>query len=106
MGGESCGEGGIWVLGHGHCAWNCRVSGRDEGSSEARVSGGLFIRSSKSSVRGTVVRKEEGEPRDGGHPRNTGVVGGWTWAGGKLPGVSCPGRLPMIILLTVQPQCF
>lgn len=96
---------GAWQR-HAHCGWNCRVSGRDEGSSEVRVSGGLFIRSSKSSVSGTVVRKEEGEPCDGGHPWSTGVAGGWTWVGGKLPGASFPGRLPMITLLTVQPQCF
>lgn len=94
---------GAWQ-GHAHCGWNCGVSGRDEGSSEARVSRGLFIRSSKSSVSGTVVRKEEGEPRDVGHPGSTGVAGRWTWVGGKLPEVSCPGRLPMIILLTVNPD--
>ena len=51
---------GAWQ-GHAQCGWNCRVSGRDEGSSEVRVSGGLFIRSSKSSVSGTVVRKPCGE---------------------------------------------
>lgn len=48
------------------------------------MSGGLFIRSSESSVRGTVVRKEEGGTRDGWPPQEH-RGGGWVDLGRKAP---------------------